>query len=50
MLQRMSSTEYRHWKALAMIEAQIAELVRGGTEHDTAERMAWTRQGEDEED
>lgn len=43
-------SEYHAWRALALIEGQIAELVRDGTDPITAERMAWTLQGEDDGD
>ena len=51
MLRQMSATEFETWRALALIEADIARLVRDKTEPDAAERIAWTipRSDEDEE-
>jgi hypothetical protein len=50
MLQTMPMWELRAWRALAFIEGQIAELVKGGTDHDTATAMAWQLQQDEDDD
>jgi hypothetical protein len=37
----MPMSEYRAWRALALIEADVADLVSQGTDAATAQRMAW---------
>jgi hypothetical protein len=37
----MPMREHHAWRALALIEKQIADLVRDGVDRDVAERMAW---------
>lgn len=50
LLRHMSATEYRTWRALALIEADVDDLVAQGTDRATAYRMAWQPQRDDDDD
>lgn len=50
MMAVMPMWEWNAWRALALVEGQIDDLVREGTDRPTAVQMAWTPSDDDGRD
>jgi hypothetical protein len=49
LLRSMSATEFRRWQALLLLEGQVRDLIRGGTEPEVAHQMVWSPPVDDDD-